>query len=47
MKGNTVELRDGSVVLIRQVQSEDAPLLAEGFTRLSMESMPNCSEVAK
>jgi RimJ/RimL family protein N-acetyltransferase len=38
MKGNTVELRDGSVVVIRQVHSADAPLLAEGFTRLSMES---------
>jgi ribosomal protein S18 acetylase RimI-like enzyme len=38
MKGTTVELRDGSVVVIRQVQSDDAPLLAEGFTRLSMES---------
>jgi GNAT superfamily N-acetyltransferase len=38
MKGTTVELRDGSVVVIRQVQSGDAPLLAEGFARLSMES---------
>lgn len=28
-------LRDGSAVLIRQVQSTDAPLLADGFTRLS------------
>jgi GNAT superfamily N-acetyltransferase len=38
MKGTTVELRDGSVVVIRPVQPGDAPLLAEGFTRLSMES---------
>jgi RimJ/RimL family protein N-acetyltransferase len=30
-----VVLRDGSTVLIRQVQSTDAPLLADGFTRLS------------
>ena len=28
-------LRDGSAVLIRQVHSADAPLLADGFTRLS------------
>jgi EmrB/QacA subfamily drug resistance transporter len=33
--GKTVVLRDGSAVLIRQVQSADAPLLADGFTRLS------------
>ena len=33
-----VLLRDGSVVLIRQVQSGDAPLLADGFARLSSES---------
>jgi len=38
MKGNSVVLRDGSVVLIRQVQSGDAPLLLEGFARLSAES---------
>ena len=38
MKGNSVVLRDGSVVLIRQVQPGDAPLLAEGFARLSAES---------
>ena len=38
MKANSVVLRDGSVVLIRQVQSGDAPLLAEGFARLSAES---------
>lgn len=31
-------LRDGSVVLIRPVQSADAALLADGFTRLSTES---------
>jgi GNAT superfamily N-acetyltransferase len=33
-----VLLRDGSVVLIRQVHSGDAPLLADGFARLSPES---------
>jgi len=38
MMGNSVSLRDGSVVLIRQVQSGDAPLLADGFARLSSES---------
>lgn len=38
MKVNSVVLRDGSVVLIRQVQSGDAPLLADGFARLSAES---------
>jgi RimJ/RimL family protein N-acetyltransferase len=31
-------LRDGSKVLIRQVQPADAPLLAEGFARLSPQS---------
>ena len=31
-------LRDGSRVLIRQVRSGDAPLLADGFTRLSTTS---------
>jgi RimJ/RimL family protein N-acetyltransferase len=31
-------LRDGSAVLIRQVRSTDAPLLADGFTRLSPRS---------
>jgi RimJ/RimL family protein N-acetyltransferase len=31
-------LRDGSAVLIRQVQNADAPLLADGFTRLSAQS---------
>jgi RimJ/RimL family protein N-acetyltransferase len=31
-------LRDGSKVLIRQVQSADAPLLADGFARLSDKS---------
>lgn len=31
-------LRDGSQVLIRPVHREDAPLLAEGFSRLSAES---------
>lgn len=33
-----VELRDGSRVLIRQVHRDDAPLLEEGFSRLSAES---------
>ena len=36
--GNPVILRDGSGVLIRPVRSTDAPLLAEGFTRLSATS---------
>ena len=34
-RGKTVVLRDGSAVLIRQVQRADAPLLADGFSRLS------------
>jgi EmrB/QacA subfamily drug resistance transporter len=34
-RGKTVVLRDGSAVLIRQVQGTDAPLLADGFARLS------------
>ena len=38
MRGNRVLLHDGSTVLIRKVQSGDAPLLAEGFARLSYES---------
>ena len=38
VRGERVLLRDGSVVLIRQVQSGDAPLLADGFARLSAES---------
>jgi GNAT superfamily N-acetyltransferase len=38
MKGNDVRLRDGSVVHIRAVRSGDAPLLADGFGRLSVES---------
>ena len=38
MKGHSVVLKDGSVVLIRQVAAEDGPLLAEGFARLSAES---------
>jgi RimJ/RimL family protein N-acetyltransferase len=33
-----VTLRDGSKVLIRQVHSTDAPLLADGFARLSPRS---------
>jgi RimJ/RimL family protein N-acetyltransferase len=37
-RSRTVVLRDGSTVLIRQVQAADAPLLADGFARLSPES---------
>jgi RimJ/RimL family protein N-acetyltransferase len=37
-RGERVRLRDGSVVLIRPIQSGDAPLLADGFARLSAES---------
>ena len=33
--GHNVILRNGSTVLIRQVQPADAPLLADGFARLS------------
>ncbi|HET9968935.1 MAG TPA: hypothetical protein VFQ68_11935, partial [Streptosporangiaceae bacterium] len=33
-----VVLRDGSAVLIRPVRGTDAPLLADGFTRLSERS---------
>ena len=36
--GTKAVLRDGSQVLIRQVQSADAPLLADGFARLSADS---------
>jgi RimJ/RimL family protein N-acetyltransferase len=36
--GGSVVLRDGSKVVIRQVRSADAPLLADGFARLSPES---------
>ena len=38
VKGRPVVLRDGSKVLIRQVQSGDVPLLADGFARLSAQS---------
>src|SRR4249920_3300006 len=38
VKGRPVALRDRSKVLIRQVQSTDAPLLADGFARLSSQS---------
>ena len=38
MTGKRVVLRDGSQVLIRQVQRGDAALLADGFARLSAES---------
>ena len=34
-KGKPVVLRDGSAVLIRQVKTTDAALLADGFARLS------------
>src|SRR5215469_3322682 len=37
-KGKRVVLRDGSKVLIRQVQPADAQLLADGFARLSPQS---------
>jgi RimJ/RimL family protein N-acetyltransferase len=36
--GTRVVLRDGSEVLVRPVRPADAPLLAEGFARLSAES---------
>jgi RimJ/RimL family protein N-acetyltransferase len=36
--GQQIVLRDGSRVLIRPVQSADAPLLADGFARLSATS---------
>jgi len=36
--GNRIVLRDGSRVLIRQVRGTDAPLLADGFARLSATS---------
>src|SRR5215468_6351542 len=38
VKDRPVALRDGSTVLIRPVQSADAPLLADGFARLSPRS---------
>jgi len=37
-EGTPLVLRDGSAVLIRQVRSTDAPLLADGFARLSAAS---------
>jgi hypothetical protein len=36
--GSQARLRDGSAVLIRPIRSSDAPLLAEGFARLSARS---------
>ena len=36
--GRPVVLRDGSAVLIRPVRRADAPLLADGFARLSARS---------
>jgi RimJ/RimL family protein N-acetyltransferase len=38
MEGTPAALRDGSTVLIRQVRRTDAPLLADGFARLSARS---------
>ena len=38
VKRRPVMLRDGSTVVIRQVQATDAPLLVDGFTRLSARS---------
>ena len=38
VRGKPVVLRDGSHALIRRVQRGDAPLLADGFGRLSTES---------
>jgi L-amino acid N-acyltransferase YncA len=38
LSGKQVVLRDGSAVLIRQVQPGDASILADGFVRLSAES---------
>jgi RimJ/RimL family protein N-acetyltransferase len=38
LTGGPVVLRDGSAVLIRPVRSADAPLLADGFARLSAQS---------
>jgi RimJ/RimL family protein N-acetyltransferase len=37
-RGKRVVLRNGSTVLIRPVRSTDAPLLADGFARLSPQS---------
>jgi len=37
-EGTPAVLRDGSEVLIRQVRGSDAPLLADGFARLSTRS---------
>ena len=37
-EGSPTRLRDGSTVLIRQVRGTDAPLLADGFARLSARS---------
>jgi RimJ/RimL family protein N-acetyltransferase len=38
MEGTPATLRDGSAVLIRQIRRTDAPLLADGFARLSARS---------
>src|SRR6476469_5677670 len=38
MEGTPATLRDGSTVLIRQVRGTDAPLLADGFARLTARS---------
>jgi len=38
VEGRPIALRDGSKVLIRQIRNTDAPLLADGFARLSPQS---------
>jgi GNAT superfamily N-acetyltransferase len=38
MRGNSLVLRDGSIVVLREVRSADAALLADGFARLSAHS---------
>ena len=38
IEGTPAALRDGSTVLIRQVRGTDAPMLADGFARLSTRS---------
>jgi L-amino acid N-acyltransferase YncA len=38
MRSKQAVLRDGSVVVLRKVRSEDGPLVADGFARLSNQS---------
>jgi RimJ/RimL family protein N-acetyltransferase len=45
--GQHAQLRDGATVLIRQVSADDAPLLAEGFARLSAQSRLMRFQLAK